>query len=348
MKMGNKSKLFTMILASTGMLVLILDSELVLQSAADGIMLCLRSLIPAIFPFLVVSGILTGNIRISGNQKSGFLAKIIGIPAGTEPLLLLGFLGGYPSGAQNIYSLYARKALNREDAERMLPICNQAGPAFIFGVLPCLFTSKWIPFILWTVQIISALITAFIISKNGVYIAQHHIKSKYNVVDSLRSAVRTMGWICGWVVLFKVIIDFMEKRAFAVFPVFVRVLFAGLLELSNGLFGLNAVSQEFLRFLLTSAFLSFGGLCIFLQTKSVTGELDLKMYIIGKAIQVVISTLLSMVIYPVIYSQKRINMIYLLSIVVVMISFIAVMKKTVAISKKVLYNDKKSESEVLI
>lgn len=352
MNMKKRSNLFLTILGSAGMLILILDSQLVFRSAAEGIDMCLKSIIPALFPFLVVSSMITGCVCINKKGQSSIITKFMGIPSGTEYLLLLGFLGGYPNGAQNVYQLYDGKNIKRKDAERMLPICNQAGPAFIFGMIPCLFTSLWIPFTLWVIQIVSALVASAILPGKSRNAAHHCMGNSRNVVAALQTAVRTMGWICGWVVLFRIIIVFIEQRVFAFLPVILQVIIAGLLELSNGIFSLNATHNEFVRFVLTSVFLSFGGLCVLLQTKSVVKDLSLNVYFLGKVMQLLIAMLLSVIIYPLIFGNCEIS-VFILSAICLLLSlmiavFVVALKKIVAIPKKVLYNKKKSESEVLV
>lgn len=350
--MKSRSNALMAILSSTGMLILILDSKLVLRSAADGIEMCFNSIVPALFPFLVLSSIITGCLYMKNKTKSSIIANFLGIPSGTEYLLLLGFLGGYPNGAQNVYQFYEEKKIRKEDAERMLPLCNQAGPAFIFGMIPFLFSSAWIPLALWMIQIVSALVMSAILPGKSQNTTYHCTNNQKSIVTALQSAVRTMGWICGWVILFKILISFIEQRVlYFVSPLF-QVIIAGTLELSNGIFALNAIQSEFIRFVLTSAFLSFGGFCVHLQTKSVVKGLNLNIYFIGKVIQFLIAVLLSVMIYPVIFIKSGVNGLIFSVICLLLSLLIAVsvilLKKTVAIPMKVLYNKEKSESEVLV
>lgn len=47
---------------------------------------------------------------------------------------LLGAVGGYPVGARTVGQLRAAGLCGREEGECLLTCCNNAGPAFIFGV----------------------------------------------------------------------------------------------------------------------------------------------------------------------------------------------------------------------
>ena len=48
--------------AALAMLALILDSATSFEGASDGISLCIRTVIPSLFPFFVLSSMLTGNL----------------------------------------------------------------------------------------------------------------------------------------------------------------------------------------------------------------------------------------------------------------------------------------------
>ena len=107
-------------LASAGwafaMLVLILDGQTAMAGAAEGLALCMKTLIPSLFPFFLLSAMLTSSLSGGG-------------------LLLTGLLGGYPLGAANAARAYRARQLDRAEAERMAVLCNCAGPSFLFGVV---------------------------------------------------------------------------------------------------------------------------------------------------------------------------------------------------------------------
>ena len=60
-------------------------------------------------------------------------------------------------------------------------------------------------------------------------------------------------------------------------------------ELANGCYELELVGSSGLRFVLVSCLLAFGGLCVSMQTISVTGKLGIGLYFPGKVLQCCIS-----------------------------------------------------------
>ncbi len=285
-------KLICILFSSMGLLALILDGRTALTGAAEGIDLCIRRVIPSLFPFLFLCSILTealwgGNLVIL--QPIG---RIIGIPWGGESLLIAGFLGGYPAGAQAIADAYRTGRLAKQDSEHLLTCCSNAGPAFLFGMIASQFPDRGTVWALWAIQILSALITGLRTDKRSEQPCVLTPKSG-SVSQILTRTVKTMGLICGWILLFRILFAFLLRWALWYFPAEIQVMITGLLELSNGCCALSAVENEELRFLICSGMLSFGGLCVAMQTASVIGELSIKPYLQGKAAQTGISLLLS-------------------------------------------------------
>ena len=157
-------KILTAGLAGFVMVLLIVDGQAALQSASEGIALCLRTVIPSLFPFLFLCSLITASLW---GEKIPWLRRIskrLGIPKGGESLLLSAFLGGYPAGAQMIGTLFQEGKLNRQEAQRLLPLCNNAGPAFLFGMVSMQFPAMDTVAALWMVQLLSVFFSgAFIL-----------------------------------------------------------------------------------------------------------------------------------------------------------------------------------------
>lgn len=98
-----------------------------------------------------------------------------------------------------------------------------------------------------------------------------------------------MATVCGWVVLFRVLLAFLKRWIFWILPAAVQVAVTGILELSNGCCELLAVTDVSARFCICSGILAFGGLCVTMQTVSVTAGLSLKPYFWGKLLQTLFS-----------------------------------------------------------
>lgn len=284
-----RKQLWTGIGASLGMLVLILDGKTALEGAGQGIELCLKTVIPSLFLFFLLSILLTSSFMGSSLPLLRPLGRLCGVPKGAESLLAAGFLGGYPVGAQSIAAACHAGQLPRKDAERLLAFCNNAGPAFLFGMVASMFPNKWTAWVLWGIHVISAVMAALLIPRNSAESSPLSTGKQISLSAALHSAIRVMGQVCGWVVIFRVVIAFLIRWFLWILPAPVQVAVTGLLELSNGCCELMAVTDVRQRFCICAGMLAFGGLCVTMQTVSVTPGLSLRYYFLGKGIQTVFS-----------------------------------------------------------
>lgn len=285
--------LWTGIGAFLGMLVLILDGKTALAGGAEGMELCFKTVIPSLFPFFVMSNLLTSALSGVPLPVLRPLGQFCGMPKGMETLLISAFFGGYPVGAQTVAAAYRGGQLSREEAQRLLAFCSNAGPAFLFGMAASLFPRRWMAWALWGIHIVSAVLTsAFLPGKNASGAILPKTKAM-SPTEALWQACRVMAAVCGWVVLFRVVIAFLDRWVLWLLPVTARVAVAGFLELSNGCCALASIPNPSLRFLLCSEMLAFGGLCVTMQTVSVTQGLSLRSYIWGKLLQTALSLLLA-------------------------------------------------------
>lgn len=283
-------------------LVLILDAKTVLIGAKDGISLCIQTVIPSLFPFFILSTFITCNISSAPTIILSPIGRLCRMPKGSEVLLLLGFLGGYPVGAKAVSEAYLDKKLSHEDAERIIGFCNNPGPAFIFGMVATLFHSTLIAWILWLINIIAAIITAVVLpgkrSKKDFISTQMPVK----ITDAMSKSLHIMANVCGWVVIFRIIIAFIKRWFLHSLSMQGQIAIIGILELSNGCYFLSNITSEAQRFLFCSLFLTFGGLCVTMQTASQLNGLSLYVYLRTKLLQTLISALISVVLQPVLFN----------------------------------------------
>lgn len=288
----NHRRILKYIAGIIGILILIIDSKSAAAAAADGIDLCLKSVIPSLFPLMVLTSWMTGTINGTANWFVKPIQSFCNLTPGAEVFLLSGLLGGYPVGAQCIAQAYQAKQISRTDAERMLGFCNHAGPAFLFGVSGVLFPKFIVGWALWGIQIASVLMTARILSRPA-NIAFGSIKTEITLSQSLKKSVAVMAVICGWIILFRILIRFLQRWVLWLFPDLLSVVVIGILELTNGCFALSRIENESVRFILCAVFMAFGGICVAIQTMTVTEGMSLKYYFLGKSVQVGLTLMIS-------------------------------------------------------
>ena len=344
--MTKRSRITAAILSSLGMAALILDSKTAMYGAAEGIDICIRTVIPSLLPFFVLSILLTNAVTGIGIPLLSPVKKLCGIPEGAESLLLIGLLGGYPVGAQSIAEAYSSGSLTQKDAHRMLGFCSNAGPAFIFGIAGGLFSSKKTVLILWCIHLLSALAVGAVLPDRQASSCILGSTQKCTVSKSLSKALRIMAGVCGWIVLFRILIAFLDRWIFWMLPQTARLLLIGVLELANGCHSLLQAQSEAQRLILCAVILGFGGICVGMQTVSVTGKLGTGLYFPGKLMQSLFSLVLSVMVSHFLYesfSNKVLLSVLISSTVFLLLILLVLRKKTVAFWSKQVYNHKKSK-----
>lgn len=318
--------------ASAAMLALILDSRTAFLGGAQGVELCIKTVIPSLFPFLFLTGIFSAAFQGGQGTLLRLLGKGFRLPQEVSFVLVPALLGGYPIGAQCVFHSYRSGLLSKPQAERLLSYCSNVGPAFLFGILSLKFQRNSTVWMIWVIQILSIWTVSRIFGVKGSN--AQAVVTKVEVAPELpgiETALQAMLKICGWVILFRVVIEFLDKWLLHAASPALRVLLMGIVELSNGCCALNLITQEQTRFIIGNILLAFGGLCVAYQTGSVCPGLRLRYYYAGKLLQAVTAGILA-------YSIS--NRIYVIFPVWAFLAMIIpnCLQKRVEIPGKLIYN----------
>lgn len=346
--MKSRNSLWTAWFAAGGIGLLILDSKTALLGATDGLELCIRTVIPSLFPFFVLSILLTGTLTGRSLPFLRPVSRLCGVPEGGEALLAVGLLGGYPVGAQCVYKAHHMGQLSRQEAHRLLGFCSNAGPSFIFGMSAFLFSSPGRVWALWGIHILSALLVGVLLPGKSHGRLMLGSEEPITLPQALQQSIKVMGGVCGWIIAFRVVIAVCDRWFLWLLPEVMRTVLIGVLELANGCFVLRNIESECIRFLLCAAMLAFGGVCVGMQTVSVTGELGTGMYFPGKVMQCILSLMLALLaqlfLFPaaerILEPSAVIAILLLFSIIIAII--IGLRKKTVDFHNPIMYNEGKS------
>lgn len=279
----------TGLLLAAAMCYLIFQGKSALEAAQAGISLCLQRVIPALFPFFVLSRL------ASGSSLANDLAWALGpalerayhLPGSAAAALVLGALGGYPTGAQVAADLKVQGKLTAPEAERLLAFCSNCSPGFVFGMLGCVFGLAGAG-VLYCAHLLAAALTGFLLrSREAPNHQAPSVGAKPPISQAVSGALKAMGSVCAYVVLFSVLTDAVARGGQDFLPDSLLLTLQGLLELTGGFAALSARAADLPCFCMAGFFLSFGGLCVWFQTKSILAPAGLtgSLYLPGKLLQ---------------------------------------------------------------
>ena len=272
------------------MALLLLCSADAAQAVRDALVLCAQSVIPALFPFFVVSSLFIdlGCAAVLGRSLAPIMRRLFGVSGAGGTAFLLGIIGGYPVGGRTAGELYRSGQCEREECERLLAFCNNAGPSFILGIagLGC-FGSVRVGAWLYLIHVGAAVMVGLLFRSTSRQMGRPEKTETPRWADALIEAVRggamSMVSICAFVVFFLVIL-----RLFSRFTGIQHGAILGIVEMTNGILRL---ANDRRGFIWAAGLLGWGGLSVHCQTAAVLSGsgLSLKRYFIGKALQAAIS-----------------------------------------------------------
>ena len=295
------------------MFYIIIYPEKSINFVIKALNLCYLIIIPAVFPFLIISRMFLNSpiFVITGKLLSKPAKFLFNIQGEYTNAFLLGSIAGFPIGAKSVGEIYAEKPHTKNQAERTLAFCNNCSAPFVVAAAGiAVFGSAGIGFILFFTQLVSALVTGIIIRflfKDTLSVSSSaNTTDKKNTSDLpsiISDAVNGILNICGIIIFFYIIINILFEIIGAMpfiadNPVLynsVKIAAAGFLEISSGIYILTnmnlPVSQ---KLMIVSAVFAWSGISVHYQIMYVlknTG-LSLKPYFTGKLIHVIISSIL--------------------------------------------------------
>ena len=161
---------------------------------------------------------------------------------------------------------------------------------------------------------------------------------------NFEGALHAIANVCGWIILFRVILTILNRWLFWLFPEIIQIILTGILDLSNGCLELTRINNDSIKFIICAGMLSFGGICVFMQTISVVGQLGTGYYFPGKLLQCVISIFFATIVQQLYFKPEHSALI--ISIIIPSSAIILIFvifrflknKKTVAFPEPLMYN----------
>ena len=127
-----KNHFFQFFLILCFFVMLLFPSE-VFEGAKSGLLLWFLTVLPTLFPFLLISRLLLDSCACSLLNKllAPVISRLFGISAQGSFAFIVGFLCGYPMGAKITADLFHARQISKAEASYLLSFCNNTSPAFL-------------------------------------------------------------------------------------------------------------------------------------------------------------------------------------------------------------------------
>lgn len=252
------------------------------RGVSKGVELSLGTLIPSMFPFMLLS---TFTVNSGILERLSFLSdkltqKLFRLPGVCAAVILFSMTGGLPIGPKMTADLYARGYITLSQGQRMLFFCMNPGPAFVITAVGYyMLGSERSGLILYVSVLLSSVIigilSSFVWGDGTEFIkALSDKREKYSLQSALQDALvqsgRNMLTVCGWVIIFSCLTELVSVLPLGQGG---KDFVCAVLEMTNGC---DVLSGSY-PVPLIAGVIGFGGICAHMQVMSSVMKLKLKL-----------------------------------------------------------------------
>ena len=267
-----------------------------------------NNIFPSILPFFITSSLLInyGFVEIT-KELFKPLMYLFGINSNVSFVFIMSILSGFPSSSKYIKELLNKHLITEIDASKALMFTHFSNPLFIIGTISTLLNKKISIFILVIHYVTNIIIGILFINYHNTY-----TKSKINIklpntkdigsilTKSIKDSIEILLLILGSISVCSFICAIINHTFN--FNNIVSSIINGLFEITQGLKYVSLLNIPLkLKTTISVMFLSFGGLSIHIQVKSILSDTNIKYipYLIARIIHTAISGLLSFILFDI-------------------------------------------------
>ena len=289
------------------LLLILRNSEIAIEYIHRGLLLCAKTVIPALFPFMVLSEIIVG-----GELGAPLIARLtrplqrlLRLPAVGCSAVVLGLLCGAPVGAKCAIRAFDDGRLSQNDAERTIACSNNPSSAFLISAVGVsLWGNRRFGIALYICVLLSSLITGILLARRCkasvteraiLYEPASHPTAAKLFTDAVRSSAKSMLLICAYVIFFSALVGTLgivigQMRL----PQALSALLFCIFEISGGVSQACACGVGLQAAVLTAFAVGWSGLSMHCQILSLCDGkvLSLRFYFAAKLLQALLCPLL--------------------------------------------------------
>ncbi len=283
------------------LILMLFHVTVVTDGAKKGLILWYNSVVPALFPFMVLSGLIvsSGGIEQLMSPIYHILHPILGISRNGCYVLVSGLLCGYPMGAKTCAEFLHDERLSIKESKFLMAICNHPSPMFVLGyVFPWFSDHITVPELLFCVY------TPFLILTFAAKVIyqfpdkekskiKERVQKRSDTDDTIFSSIEVLCKIGGYLVLFSILVEMINHIIWI--PERMKLYLIGLMEMTTGIKECALLDNWKSGYMTAIFALTFGGFSGLFQTKSVLDTdkkkagLSIRPYVFWKLAHAVLS-----------------------------------------------------------
>lgn len=284
-----KSKLTKTIIIIFFILIFI-KKDIMYTTISSTTLIWFKNIVPNLFPmFIITSLTVSSNLIINiCNLFGKFFSKLFKTSKYGIFVFILSLFTGSPSNAKYINDLVNNKLISIEEGNKLLLFTTNYNPLLIYSLLT-LYLDKKTSITLILIVILSNIILG-LLNRNMYYkeIKINYKTSSINLSKIIKDTIDTLLMILGTLITFNILINILDIN-----NLLLKNILNGILEITTALNRLKYLNiNENIKILLSLIYLSFGGLSIHTQIKSIFLDTNYKLFLKNKLYTVIISLIL--------------------------------------------------------
>ncbi len=263
---------------------------LFMESFFGGLAVWAHNVLPALFPFAVITPLA---LKFFPTSKHSASKMLFGVQS--DGIYLASLLCGYPVGAKII----SESNFDAETSTQLCSYCSSASPIFVIVTVGTkLIGNTTATIVLIVSHLLSTLLNGLLYRRKTNKQVSHNI-TPFTVDDignTFSSAVLSMLLVGGLIALFFMLIDMVKSLLPQAISQTAAIGFVfGLLEMTSGAISICSVCDTFVATVLCCFLVSFGGMCVFAQSMAFLSKRAVKPFSFFKmkATQGAIATIIS-------------------------------------------------------
>lgn len=271
-------------------ILIFIKKDIMYYTIYNTVILWFKNIVPNLLPmFIITSLIIESNLIINICNIFGKLFnKIFKCSNYGIFIYFLSLFTGSPSNAKYINDLVNNNLISNTLSDKLLLFTSNYNVLLIYSLLS-LYLNKSISIKIIIIIIISNIIVGLIFRNiNYIDLKTNYIKRKINISKIIKDTLDTLLMILGTLIFFNIIINLLPIK-----NMLLKNILNGFLEITTGLKGLEYLDiSTNIKILLSTMYLSFGGLSIHTQIKSILPDTNYTLFLKSRLYTIIISIIL--------------------------------------------------------
>ena len=247
---------------------MIFMAEEMREAFVEGLKLSVCTVLPSVFPFVVISDFMSSKVRYSTAPFAARMKGALKMNGAALSIFSLGLVCGFPVSARSASAAYSMGGIDERECERLCAVASNPSVAFVISTVGALIGSPRVGVVLYPCVVLSAIAVAVLNRPREIKIdkTDHIAGQNFDFTASIKTAGASCITVSSFVIAFSLLLSLLRSAIKS--PLLIGLL-SSVLEIGNA--AATLCSLPFClhkKTCLISFSLGFSGVCALMQIYS--------------------------------------------------------------------------------